>query len=331
MARISLRKQPQASVKDALRRLHTRRKPAKPALVQEASGIRVGISANLPDAARHGAYLMAGYYRDWLERDRLTAWGRYKQQHFVIAVGGGNTIKAQYQALVAEHHSDIDWIKHVRFFFLEESSGEQGWESAENALVINFIVPLARKLIGIRGLNALGDRLGLTHPVDEDDIIDRMILTMVNSINLASAGKALADAKAAVATRRARAEAERYQQEIQARLGSTMSFHYIISGIGKDGTLGAFAPYTPELKNREPGVVVLKQASGALRVAINRGALINAERISLIVAGSLKLRALGRFEMEETADFEQTVLELSLIHISEPTRPELVSRMPSSA
>ncbi len=312
MARISLRKLPHASAKDALHQLHTLRKTTKPALVQEASGIRVGISANLPDAARHGADLMARYYRDWQERDRLTAWGRYKQQHFVIAVGGGNTIKAQYQALVAEHHSDIDWIRHVRFFFLEESSGEKGWESAENALVINFIVPLARKLIGIRGLNTLGDRLGLNHPVDEDDIIDRMILTMVNPINLASATKALAAGKSAVATRRARAEAERYQKEIQARLGSTMSFHYIISGIGKDGTLGAFAPYTSELKDREPGVVVLKQSGGALRVALNRGALINAERISLIVAGSHKLRALGRFEMEETADFEQTVMETPL-------------------
>ena len=312
MSRFSLPKQPTGSIKGSLRQLHTRRKTAKPALVQEASGIRVGISPSLPEAARHGADLMARYYRDWQERDRLTAWGRYKQQHFVVAVGGGNTIKAQYQALVAEHHSDIDWVRHVRFFLLEESSGETGWESAENSLVINFIVPLARKLIGIRGLNMIGDRLGLTPPVDEDDIIDGMIQTMVNPINLVPAGKALADGKTALATRLARTEAERYQKNIQARLGSTMSFHYIISGIGKDGTLGAFAPYRPELKDREPGVVVLKQASGALRVAINRGALINAERISLIVAGSLKLRALGRFEMEETADFEQTVLETPL-------------------
>ncbi len=312
MEHAKLRRLPPRAVRDSLRRMRHRRKPALPALVQEASGIRVGISARLPDAARHAAAVMAQSYRDWLERDRFAAWGQYKREYFVVAVGGGNTIKAQYQALVDEHHADIDWVRRVRFFFLEESTGERGWESAENSLVINFIVPLTRKMIGNRGRRPVAALLGLGPGADEDDIIDGMVATLINPINLVPAGRALAQGKPALAMRRARAEAQRYQRYIQDRLGSTMSFHYIVSGIGKNGTLGAFAPYTPQLREREPGVTLLQQPGGALRVALNRGALVNAEGVSLIVAGSHKLRALGRFEMEETAEFEQTVMETPL-------------------
>ena len=39
----------------------------------------------------------------------------------------------------------------------------------------------------------------------------------------------------------------------------------------------------------------------------------------------------GRLLSEGPFSLEVTVYELSLIHISEPTRPRLVSRMPSSA
>ena len=283
-----------------------------PVLVQEEAGIHVGISADLPQAARHASNIFQEKYQQWLERGRFAAWGHYKRQHFTVAVGGGNTIKAQYQALIQQHHRDIDWLKHVRFFLLEESSGEKSWESAENSLIINFIVPLAEKLLRDKGIIRLTDALGLQAPVDEDDIIDRMVAMMVNPINLAEIKKALDDGKKAAARRLATQEAERYQRDIQNRLGGSMQFHCIISGIGKNGTLGAFAPYTPELAITEPGVEVLKQDSGALRVALNRGVLVNAEFISLIVAGHHKLRALGRFEMEETADFEQTVMETPL-------------------
>ena len=86
----------------------------------------------------------------------------------------------------------------------------------------------------------------------------------------------------------------------------------IVSGVGKDGTIGALSPYRPELAITEPGAVVLKQDSGALRIALNRGVLTNADCISLMVAGSFKLMALGRFEMDEAADFEQTVMETPL-------------------
>jgi 6-phosphogluconolactonase/glucosamine-6-phosphate isomerase/deaminase len=293
-------------------RLRPRRRSQAPVLVQEQSGIHVGISADLPQAARHAADTLSARYRQWRDRERLAAWGRYKRQHFCIAVGGGNTIKSQYKALVETHHADIDWIRHVRFFFLEASSGESGWESAENSLVINLLMPLARKLIGSRGLNPLADQLGLELPVDENDVIDRMIALMVHPVNLVAVKRALDQDNRALASRRAREEAQRYQREIETRLGGTMAFHLIVSGIGKNGTLGAFSPYTPELADKVPGVTVLRQESGAIRVALNRGVMINAECISLIVAGSLKLRALGRFEMEESADFEQTVMETPL-------------------
>jgi 6-phosphogluconolactonase/glucosamine-6-phosphate isomerase/deaminase len=293
-------------------RLRPRRRSQAPVLVQEQSGIHVGISADLPQAARHAADTLSVRYRQWRDRERLAAWGHYKRQHFCIAVGGGNTIKAQYKALVAMHHSDIDWIRHVRFFFLEESSGESGWESAENSLVINLLMPLARKLIGIRGLSPMADQLGLDLPVDENDIIDGMVARMVHPVNMVAVKRALDQDNRALASRRAREEAQRYQREVETRLGGTMAFHLIVSGIGKNGTLGAFSPYTPELADKAPGVTVLRQASGAIRVALNRGVMINAECVSLIVAGSLKLRALGRFEMEESADFEQTVMETPL-------------------
>lgn len=291
------------------------RRPAAeslPALVQEEAGIHVGISADLPGAARHAAQVFREKYLDWLERGRMSAWGRYKRQHFTVAVGGGNTIKAQYRALVDNHHSDIDWARHVRFFLLEESSGEKNWESAENSLVINFIVPLAQKLLRSRGLRKVADNLQLQLPADEDDIIDDLVARMVNPINLVEVKKALDAKNRTRAMRLARAEQARYQLEIENRLGQDMAFHYIISGIGKDGTLGAFAPYTPELADREPAVTLLRQGQNAIRIALNRGVMTNAECVSLIVSGNLKLLALGRFEMEESTDFEQTVMETPL-------------------
>jgi 6-phosphogluconolactonase/glucosamine-6-phosphate isomerase/deaminase len=312
MPRFDLRNQLHVKVKDACRKVGIKRDTTSPVLVQEEAGIHVGISADLPEAAAHAAKIMHQMYQEWLQRGRFADWGVYKRQHFSVAVGGGNTLKAQYRAMVDSHHSDIDWIEHVRFFFLEESSGERNWESAENSLVINFIVPLAQKMIASHGLLATADKLELGTGADQDDIIDRMIATMVNPINLAQVKQALDSNKAALATRLARSEAQRYQQDIQHKLGASMEFHYIMSGIGKKGTLGAFAPYTAELKITEPGVLVLKQGKSAMRVALNRGVLTNAGNISLIVAGNLKLRALGRFEMEESADFEQTVMETPL-------------------
>lgn len=282
------------------------------ALIQEASGVHVGISATLPQAGRHAASLLQRQYDQWLERERFLAWGTFKREHFTIALGGGNTVKAQYRAWLNHHHRSIDWLRHVRFFLLEETTGEPGWESAEQSLLINFLVPLANKLRRQQGLRKLARTLKLAAGADLNDIVDAMAARMIYPINLASARQALKSGHPRKAQGLAREECQRYQQSIQEKLGATMAFHCVVSGIGKDGTIGALAPYTPELAVREPAVLLLKKDSGAFRVALNRGVLVNAEQTYLIVSGSLKLKALGRFEMEETADFEQTVMETPL-------------------
>lgn len=290
----------------------SRKSPARFSLVQEAAGIHVGISASLSLAGQHAAQVLQERYSHWLARGRFQAWGHYKREHFTIAVGGGNTVKAQYQAWLQDYASSIDWLDHIRFFFLEDTTGEPGWLSAEQSLVMDFIVPLARKLCKQRGKRQLARHLNLGRKSDEDDIIDAIIARLINPINLAPATRALEGGNRRRALQLARREAQRYGESISNKLGASMSFHCIVSGIGKDGTLGAFAPYTKELSVREPGAMVLAQESGSLRVALNRGVLVNAENISLIVSGSQKLKVLGRFEMEETADFEQTVMETPL-------------------
>jgi hypothetical protein len=185
MRRFDLHNQIKAGTREACRRIGLPRRTSSSVLVQEEAGIHVGISPDLPEAARHAASVMLEKYRRWLKRGRYAAWGRYKRHHFVIAVGGGNTLKAQYRAMVDNHHADIDWLNHVRFFFLEESSGEKNWASAEQSLVMNFIVPLAKILIKTKGLRAVATDLKLAFPADEDDVIDQMIANMINPINLA--------------------------------------------------------------------------------------------------------------------------------------------------
>ena len=285
---------------------------ASTALIEEDAGMHVGISADLREAARHAAVNFHSKYQEWREHGRHAAWGDYKRKHFAVAVGGGNTLKAQLKVMVEQWHSEIDWVQHVRFFFLEESSGEAGWESAEQSLITNFIEPVTRKLIKLRGRRALARDIKLKGDLDDKAIIDQVVARLVNPINMAEVKRDLNAGKRSRALQRARAEASRYQREIEHSLGSTMGFHYIMSGIGKNGTVGALAPYTPELGIKEPGILVLKQGKKALRIAMNRGVLVNSDCISLIVSGNLKLRALGRFEMEESTDFEQTVMETPL-------------------
>ncbi len=295
------------------------------ALIQEEAGIHVGISATLPLAGRHAAQLLQEQYDHWLDRGRYQAWGHYKRSYFTVAVGGGNTIKSQYHAWLNHHHNSIDWLRSVRFFFLEETTGEPGWESAEHSLIMNFIVPLAEKLRKQRGVKVLAKSLQLPANSDLDDIIHTMITTLVHPINLAPAKQAIVSGKTRRAMQLAEQERERYQQDIQSKLGASMAFHCIVSGIGKDGTIGALAPYMPELNILEPGTLLLKQDGGALRIALNRGVLVNAEHVSLIVSGTLKLKALGRFEMEESTDFEQTVMETPLRLLRET--PEIAEKV----
>lgn len=282
------------------------------ALIQEEAGIYVGISGSLPLAARHSAQVLQQQYAQWLGKGRFNAWGHYKREYFTIAMGGGNTVKAQYKAWLEDHAFTIDWLAHVRFFFLEESAGDAVWESAEQSLVLNFMVPLARKLVKRRGKRSIARVLGLSNAADENDIIDATIARLVNPINLAAVSQSLESGNRRRAMQQARAEAARYGEDIRHKLGESMSFHCIVSGIGKDGGLGALSPYLAELSVRDPDALLLKGDQGALRVALNRGVLTNAEQVSLIVSGTHKLKALGRFEMEETTDFEQTVLETPL-------------------
>ncbi len=282
------------------------------ALIQEEAGIHVGISASLPLAGRHAAQIMQEQYTRWLEKGRFNAWGQYKRDYFTVAVGGGNTVKAQYRALLEVHTFSVDWLTRVRFFFLEESAGDPAWESAEQSLIMNFIVPLTRKLCKRRGRRNIARTLGLPNAADENDIIDAAVFRLVNPINMATVSQALDSGNRRKALQQARLEAQRYGDDIRSKLGESMSFHCIVSGIGKEGTLGAFSPYVKELSILQPDALILKEDSGALRIALNRGVLTNAERVSLIVAGTHKLKALGRFEMEEAADFEQTVMETPL-------------------
>lgn len=281
-------------------------------LVQEESGIHVGISPDLRTAARHASAILKQHYDYWLDKGRYNAWGSYKRDHFTVAVGGGNTIKSQFSAWLTDYHSSIDWLSHVRFFILVESTGEPGRESAEQSLVTNFLVPLAEKLCHLRGVASIARKLNLPKHVDQDDVIDAVVARLCHPINLAAAGQALEHGQRPRALKLARAECERYQADIRDKLGASMAFHCIICGIGKDGSLGALKPYTPELAQTEPGALVLQQANGALRITLNRGVFNHAGFISLIVSGTLKLQAIGRLEMSDYADFEQTVMETPL-------------------
>jgi 6-phosphogluconolactonase/glucosamine-6-phosphate isomerase/deaminase len=296
----------------ALAQRRMNKNPESSSLIQEDAGFHMGIATTLEDTAHQAANLVNKNYMRWLKHGLNEADGKYRQNYFTIAVGGGNTVKAEYRALLERHHSTIDWISHVRFFFLEESSGEKKWESSKDSLIEEFLSPLASKLFKLKRPRSIAVKLGMDLPATKEEITACMIETMVNSINLVEVKKALRGKNKALAKKLAQHESDRYQRDIKKKLGSAMTFHMIISGIGKDGCIGALSPYTPDLKNKRPGAVVLTQENGSIRVALNRGVFISADCVSLIIAGNLKLKALGRFEMEEATDFEQTVLETPL-------------------
>jgi 6-phosphogluconolactonase/glucosamine-6-phosphate isomerase/deaminase len=280
-----------------------------PQLAQEKPGFYLDIASDVNDAGRHAAYMVKSNYDAWMESDWGEVDSQFKYDYFTIAVGGGNTVKSEYRALLDKHAYDIDWIQTVRFFFLEESSGDSSWESSCFALAGDFIRPLAGKLISGYGASDIAGYLGIPQRSSEDDIVAAMLDTMVYAIDMTAVDRALGNNDRVGAKKLARAEARRYQASIATMLGERMSFHMILSGIAKDGGIGAFSTYTPELKKKDPAVVVLDKANGALVVALNRGVLTAADCISLIISGSLKLKALGRFEMQESAEFEQTVME----------------------
>jgi len=294
-------------------------------LVQEQPGFHLGITPELKATGRHAAQIAREKYEAWRDSAPGRGESQYRRDHFTIAVGGGNTVKSEYKALLREHLDAIDWLEHVRFFFLEESCNEPAWRSAGEGLASAFIKPLARRLIGEHGRRAITEKLELGMTASYSAIVTRMLEVMTVPIDMAGVEAAVAAGDRAGALEQAQREARRYQGLVRRRLGAGMSFHMIISGIGRDGGIGAFAPYSPQLKHRKPAVIALEKANGAISVALNRGVLTSADCISLIISGSLKLKALGRFEMEEDISFEQTVMETPIRMLRET--PEIARKV----
>jgi len=286
-----------------------RRGGDKSLLVQEQVGFHLGITPEIKATGRQAAQLARDKYEAWLKSDRSDSDSPFKSDHFTIAVGGGNTVKAEYKALLELHARDINWLDHVRIFFLEDSCNEKQWESARGALVSHFIAPLAKILVTRYGKGDICIKLQLEPSASRKKIIRRILETMTFPIDLSGVEAALNSGDRDLALERAKWEARRYQAVIRERVGPSMSFHIIISGISKEGGIGAFTPYTPQLKQKKPAALVLEKANGAISVALNRGVLTAADSVSLIISGNLKLKALGRFEMEDSASFEQTVME----------------------
>ena len=281
----------------------------EPLLVQETAGFHLSISPEIRTTGRHAAQIATEKYRAWLSGEGQADDTDFKQRYFTIAVGGGNTVKNEYKALLKHHFHDIDWLEHVRFFFLEETCNAENWESTRLGLVTTFLAPLARKLIASKGSRELTETLDLRRGASREELLRRVVDVMTYPIHASRVEHSLKRGDREDALKKARGEARRYQAQLRKLLGPTMSFHLIISGFGRNGGIGAFPPYTPALKRKTPAVIVVENPAGAISVALNRGVLTAAETISLIVSGSLKLRALGRFEMEDSAAFEQTVME----------------------
>lgn len=278
-------------------------------LVQEDAGFHLGISPDLEQAGQHAARVFKEHYDSWVNGGWEGADSAYKHSYFTVAVGGGNTVKAVFKALLESHSDDIEWLKYVRFFFLEASSGESKWESARKSLEDNLIAPLFTRYLRKQSRYSLTDHFDLPENASDKELFKAFSKTMVHGFHLGEIKKALRNGDASGARKLARKKAQHYLNSLREKLGENYAFHQIISGIGKDGGFGAFTPYTPALQNTDPDISLLTQPSGAIRLALNRGILVNADQVHLIIAGSLKLRALGRFEMEDSGNFEQSVLE----------------------
>lgn len=290
----------------------TRRREPQPVIVQEKPGFHLCIAPDSQATGRFAAYRFIDCYRRWLRAPPGGADAPLSARYFTVAVGGGNTVKNLYHALLAQNPPDVDWLEHVRFFFLEDTLGADNYENAHDSLCREFIEPLGRLLAREQGAPALRARLGLAPRARRTEVSAALaqLLTLPIGTGVARVEFDRGDRPAAL--REARAAARRYQRLLREWLGDSLRFHLIVSGVGKDGAIGAFEPYSPGLKSTEPGVITLQKRSGAISVALNRGVLVGVDDILLLLAGSHKLRALGRFEMDEVADFEQTVRETPL-------------------
>lgn len=288
---------------------HRKGPKAPPSLVQEQPGFHLGISPEIKATGRHAAHVALEKYQSWLAEGGKRGDTAFRREYFTIAVGGGNTVKNQYKALLKFHFDDINWLKHVRFFFLEETCNARNWESSRHALVTTLIEPMARRLIATEGARGLAVQLGLKSNASRRRIIEAVVDEMTFPIDVDEVESCIRRGDRKAARKKAAEEARRYQRLLRECLGPSMSFHLLISGFGKNGGIGAFPPYSPDLKKKKPAVITVENTDGPVSVALGRGVLTAADCISLIVSGSLKLRALGRFEMEDTASFEQTVME----------------------
>lgn len=282
---------------------------APPLLVQEQPGFHLGIAPEIKTTGRHAAQIALEKYQAWLARGKKQDDTAFKREYFTIAVGGGNTVKNEYTALLRNHFDAINWLEHVRFFFLEETCNASNWESSRHALVTTLIEPLARRLIATEGTRELAEQLGLAPRASKQQIIQAVVDAMTIPIYIEDVEDCIKRGDMQGAREMAAREARRYQRLLREYLGASMSFHLLISGFGKNGGIGAFPPYSPDLSKKKPAVITVENPDGPISIALNRGVLTAADCISLIVSGNLKLRALGRFEMEDTAPFEQTVME----------------------
>jgi len=277
-------------------------------LVQEGPGFHLGISQGVQATGQQAAKTTLECYQAWLESNDSAATD-FKDNHFSIAVGGGNTVINHFNALISNHFQDFNWIDHVRFFVIEETCNVQNRTGTYDSLVSALIEPLAKKLIAGNGINALKKQLDLPGKTGRSQLIKHIVDLMVFPIDLSGVEHALRQGDQALALKEAEAEASHYETLLKHKLGPKLACHFIISGVGRDGSIGAFEPYTPELARQKPGVIAIKKGNNGISVALNRGALIAADCISLIIAGNQKLRALGRFEMEDSAPLEQSIQE----------------------
>lgn len=296
----------------------------EPLLSREAAGFQLGIAGNLEETGRLAANTTLEQYQEWCKNGGFRADTGFKYQHFTIAVGGGNTVKALYRAWLEQHAYDINWIEHVRFFFVQESTGEKNWENASDSLNSTFLRPLAAKLVDRYGIKKINDLLALPYPIMAEDAAEQIIAAMVYRFDLNATAGYLRAGKAQQAGRSAQQERRRYETLLREHLGESMACHLLVTGIGRNGGLGAFTPYSPALADKQPGVAVLKE-NDAIRLTLNRGAITNAGCIVAMLAGSRKLMALGRFEMQESADFEQTVMETPVRMLRES--PEIAAKV----
>ena len=194
------RKEFTVATSGALAQRRINKNPDSSVLIREEVGFHMGIAGSLEDTAHQGANLVSKNYTRWLKHGFNEAEGKYRQNYFTIAVGGGNTVKAEFRALLEHHHSTIDWVNHVRFFFLEESSGENKWESSKDALIEEFLAPLASKLFKLRRPRAIAVQLGMDQPASEDEITATMIDTMITGI-VSVSGSALSSLRTAQPSR----------------------------------------------------------------------------------------------------------------------------------